>query len=303
MRIIDCVVASNETDMLEIRRRELREVVDEFVVVEATRTHTGHPKPLFFSGIPGIHHHIVDDLPVVFAPTLADRWIVENFQRNCIVRPLGLLNAQDDDIILISDIDEIPRAQSVAELPSLLERYKIVVFEQLMKRFFLNNDSKFSDNNVGWLGTVACKFLWLKSVTPQSARIGDPFSQRAARVSANYPRALYPYEYWLRNAGWHLTWTGGLHAFHSKMRSHPETRSAHAMMETTSEGRFGRHNHRAFREQHADELKEFLSSLAPRGVEIANLASGAIGLLDIPNCIKADPAAFEHLFYLAEPID
>jgi hypothetical protein len=298
MRIIDCVVASNETDMLEIRRRELSGVVDEFVVVEASRTHTGHPKPLFFSGISGIHHHVVNDMPVVFAPTLADRWIVENFQRNCIVRPLGLLNAEDDDIILISDIDEIPRAQSIAALPPLLERYKIIVFEQLMKKFFLNNESEFCDNNVGWLGTVACKFIWLKLVTPQSARMGDPFSQRAARVSSNYPRDLYPYEHWLRNAGWHLTWTGG-----PQMRSHPETRSAHGPMETASEGRFGRHNHRAFRQQYGDELQEFLNSLAPQRIEIADLASEAIGSMDIPDCIKDDLAAFEHLFYLTDPID
>lgn len=47
--IIDCFTFFNELDVLEIRLRELDGVVDRFVLVEATLTHQGKPKPLLYA--------------------------------------------------------------------------------------------------------------------------------------------------------------------------------------------------------------------------------------------------------------
>jgi len=109
--IYDCFTFFNELELLEVRLHELGGVVDKFVLVEATRTHTNQPKPLYyeenrvrFAGFTDkIIHIVVHDLPNV-----SDPWVLDRFQRNCIAR--GLQGCRPDDLILISDADEIPRA-------------------------------------------------------------------------------------------------------------------------------------------------------------------------------------------------
>jgi len=115
--IYDCFTFFNELELLELRLHELAEVVDKFVLVEATKTHSNQPKPLHyqenrsrFGGFQDkIIHIIVDDLP-----DAKDPWVLENFQRNCIARGLG--NCRPDDFVLISDLDEIPRATVVEQM-------------------------------------------------------------------------------------------------------------------------------------------------------------------------------------------
>jgi beta-1,4-mannosyl-glycoprotein beta-1,4-N-acetylglucosaminyltransferase len=112
--IYDCFTFFNELELLEVRLHELAGVVDKFVLVEATQTHTNKPKPLYYqenrarfgSFHDQIIHIVVDDLPQAKNP-----WTPENFQRNCICR--GLTQCRPDDWILISDVDEIPRAETV----------------------------------------------------------------------------------------------------------------------------------------------------------------------------------------------
>lgn len=107
----------NEFDVLEIRLEELDAVVDRFVVVEATRTFSGKPKPLFFQEnraryerfLPKIVHVVVEDLPED-----GPAWGREAFQRDAILRGLG--DAAPDDLVLIGDVDEIPRASAVRYL-------------------------------------------------------------------------------------------------------------------------------------------------------------------------------------------
>jgi beta-1,4-mannosyl-glycoprotein beta-1,4-N-acetylglucosaminyltransferase len=118
MMIYDCFTFFNELELLELRLHELAGVVDKFVLVEATRTHTNKKsKPLhyrenrarFAEFHDKIIHIIVDDLPVS-----KDAWVPENFQRNCIAR--GLTNCRPDDIVMVSDLDEIPRAAVVEKV-------------------------------------------------------------------------------------------------------------------------------------------------------------------------------------------
>lgn len=107
--IYDCFTFFNELDLLEVRLAELSGTVDRFVLVEASRTHRGDPKPLSFAENRGrfaehlerIVHVVVEDLPVSDDP-----WEAENFQRNAIQR--GLTDAADSDLAVVSDVDEIP---------------------------------------------------------------------------------------------------------------------------------------------------------------------------------------------------
>jgi beta-1,4-mannosyl-glycoprotein beta-1,4-N-acetylglucosaminyltransferase len=115
--IYDCFTFFNELELLELRLHELADVADKFVLVEATKTHSNKSKPLYYrenhSRFGEFHdkiiHIIVDDLP-----DAKDPWVLENYQRNCIAR--GLVNCRPDDFVLVSDLDEIPRATTVAKV-------------------------------------------------------------------------------------------------------------------------------------------------------------------------------------------
>ncbi len=117
--IYDCFPFFNEIELLELRMHELDGIVDKFVLVEATKTHTGLPKPLYFAENRArfdafankIIHVVVDDMPSGDGPRA--HWVRERFQRNSIAR--GLVNCRPEDIIMVSDIDEIPNPQTVAQ--------------------------------------------------------------------------------------------------------------------------------------------------------------------------------------------
>ena len=113
MPIIDCFLFGDELDTLEIRFRELFNVVDRFVLVEATRTHSNQPKPLHFRDnlprfakyLSKVTHIAVSDFPTT------DTWGMERHQRACIMR--GLEGCRDSDIVMVSDCDEIPNAEAI----------------------------------------------------------------------------------------------------------------------------------------------------------------------------------------------
>src|ERR1700722_9865012 len=115
--IYDCFTFFNELELLELRLHELAGVVDKFVLVEATETHTNKPKPLYYqenrARFSAFHDKIIH---VTHAKMLksSDTWIPETFQRNCIGR--GLKDCRPDDFVLVSDLDEIPRADVVKRL-------------------------------------------------------------------------------------------------------------------------------------------------------------------------------------------
>src|SRR5205823_1107096 len=108
--IYDCFLFFNEVELLEIRLHDLSAVVDRFVLVESPVTFSNKPKPLYYADNRDrfkafedrIIHVVVDDNPPADSPF--DR---ENHQRNCIAR--GLAACHPDDVVLISDLDEIPK--------------------------------------------------------------------------------------------------------------------------------------------------------------------------------------------------
>src|SRR5271156_187621 len=115
--IYDCFTFFNELELLELRLNELAGVVVKFVLVEATKTFSNKPKPLHFQENRArfaafenkIIHVVVED-----APDTSDAWVIERFQRNAIER--GLRGCKPDDWVLVSDLDEIPRATVVDKM-------------------------------------------------------------------------------------------------------------------------------------------------------------------------------------------
>lgn len=112
-KIIDCFIFYNETDLLKYRINLLKNVVTHFVIIESTHTFTGNPKSLHFNKElyknENIIYIVVDDFPYIFPDAIkSETWKNEKFQRNCITRGLEQIKLKDNDVIIISDLDEIP---------------------------------------------------------------------------------------------------------------------------------------------------------------------------------------------------
>ncbi len=115
MRLHDAILFHNELDLLEIRFHELADVVDRFVVVESTMTFRGHPKALVFDQYrrrfeafaDRIDHLVIDDMPLA-----GDAWAREHHQRRSIAR--AFVEADRNDLVMVSDADEIPSSAAVA---------------------------------------------------------------------------------------------------------------------------------------------------------------------------------------------
>ena len=120
MKVYDCFTFYNEFELLELRLKALWDVVDYFVLVEADKKHTNEPKPYYFwerqdefkEFFPKIRHLPVE-MTVPFKGV--GDWSIENAQRDAIA--YGLEDAAPDDLIMISDLDEIPA-------PDIFERMR-----------------------------------------------------------------------------------------------------------------------------------------------------------------------------------
>lgn len=126
--------------------------MDFFVIVESNHTFVGKEKPLFYlenkhlfeKFNDKIIHIIIDDFPHKYPNINFEKnqqWINEVFQRNCISRGLNKLSLQDNDVITITDLDEIPN-------PKILQQIKnkeILVDKNTLELdiYYFNLHSKF----------------------------------------------------------------------------------------------------------------------------------------------------------------
>jgi beta-1,4-mannosyl-glycoprotein beta-1,4-N-acetylglucosaminyltransferase len=128
MKIIDAFVFYNELEMLNYRLETLSPHVDYFVLVEATYTHNGLPKPLHFNEnksrfskfLHKIVHVVVDDFPHKEKVDDGRQWVNEAFQREKgISRGLRLVPGVDlNDYAVCSDLDEIVNPDLIRDIRS-----------------------------------------------------------------------------------------------------------------------------------------------------------------------------------------
>jgi len=134
MKIYDCFTFYNELDILEMRLNILDSDVDYFVLVEATTTYSGKEKKLIYDENKfrfkkfenKIIHIIVRDMPEV---TKENRWELESFQRNAIMR--GLTKCSPDDVIMISDVDEIPNPVEIRKAKNIIKNYQRTLLDNI----------------------------------------------------------------------------------------------------------------------------------------------------------------------------
>lgn len=121
-KIVDSFIFFNELDLLEIRLEYLYDSVDYFVIVESNTTFTGNPKPYNF--LKNKQRFKKFDKKIIYSkldlfnykPENNSAWEREIFQRNHISQALSELNLDQDDLIFVSDVDEIPNKASLLQL-------------------------------------------------------------------------------------------------------------------------------------------------------------------------------------------
>ncbi len=156
MKVFDCFSYWDEDLLLDLRMNILNEYVDYFVIVEGNKTWQNNFKKFNFDIKKfGKFKKKIIYIQVSDMPDGENPWLRENFQRNCIER--GLLNAEKDDIIIISDLDEIPNPECIKNF-DIKKRY--AVFKQNHFYYKLNLRAQ---NNPFWLGSRICVKKFLKS--------------------------------------------------------------------------------------------------------------------------------------------
>jgi beta-1,4-mannosyl-glycoprotein beta-1,4-N-acetylglucosaminyltransferase len=117
MKIYDCFPFYNELDLLELRLQELYDHVDHFVLVESNTTYTSRPKPFYYEQNQSRYSQWADKIihvKVENMPGHPDAWVNDRFQRDQIMR--GIVSADANDLIMISDLDEIIRPAAVEHM-------------------------------------------------------------------------------------------------------------------------------------------------------------------------------------------
>ena len=167
MKIFDCFMYYDEDLILDLRLNYLNNYVDKFIIVESTYTHSGQNRKLLFDKIKfskfkdKINYVVLDKPPVdLFTFNNSDseheknsKFILnavkrENLQRNTILEGLNL--ASPNDLIIISDIDEIPNLE---DNNIKIIKNKIIFFKQ--KYFHYKFNLKLE--KYIWHGSKACK--------------------------------------------------------------------------------------------------------------------------------------------------
>lgn len=129
--IYDVFPFFNELELLEVRLHELSSIVGHFVIAESPMTHSGKPKPLYYQENRDRFKEFADRIThvVVPLPTGNDHWLRENQQRNELKTALSRLGATSNDLIISSDLDELPRAAALAPLLSSINRPRRMVMK------------------------------------------------------------------------------------------------------------------------------------------------------------------------------
>lgn len=246
-KVYDCFLFFNEYDILDIRFHELYDHVDKFVIVESCEGFAGHPKPFRFEKAKERYAQFLDKVIYV---KLHERqqtdnpWVREHWQRDQIMR--GLVGCDPDDVIFISDCDEIFEWKIVKEVVEALKTQKLVLIKPFFWSEFVLNRPVYSptygcnthpdywlfskdfsridelNKNPGimnlpiWGTTVVLKYKDLVPYSPQTAR-------NSRFLNDQFPGKL-PYSVnFCKVSGWHFSYMGGYRSVRNKMENWSHT--------------------------------------------------------------------------------
>ena len=213
MKIYDCFMYFDEEVVLDVRLNTLNEFVDYFVIVESNFTHKGDPRKLKFNHkkfekfkdkiiyiIDEETYPQTEEIKTEDSEGEKSRKAIfnagyrENGQRNLITK--GLEKANDEDLILISDVDEIPQLAGI-NFKNINE--KIILFKQDMFYYKFNLWLP----NLIWTGTKACKKKNL--VNPQWLRNIKDRKYSFFRIDTFFSKTKYTSIKVINDGGWHFS--------------------------------------------------------------------------------------------------
>ncbi len=228
MKIFDGFMFYDEDLVLDLRLNILDKFVDKFVIVESIYTHSGERRKLLFDKKKYINFkNKIDYIVLETQPdnleTVSDKdsehtknskYIMnalkrENFQRNNISK--GIVNAKSEDLILISDVDEIPDLSGL-DLTKIKD--EIILFKQNFYYYKFNLILE----NIPWYGTKACKFKNFK--TPQWLRNVKGKSYPFWRIDTLFSNTKYSNIKFINDGGWHFSNMKSAEDIEKKMRTY-----------------------------------------------------------------------------------
>jgi beta-1,4-mannosyl-glycoprotein beta-1,4-N-acetylglucosaminyltransferase len=239
MKTYDCFIFYNELDLLELRLNMLNDCVDYFVIVESAITFQGATKEFLFEKNRSrfskfedkiihlkVENYTIDfaNLPYVSEPKNTDEvilnkiykfidecpyfdkktqfwWGNDFFQRECIWRAIAVADPKIGDLILLSDVDEIPDPSAVVQAKRRITADSLIYFQQHEFCYFLNYY-----HNSSWIGT--CCFVFSEYAVPSLNAIRA--TAKSSKVSALQI---------INDSGWHFTSVGNIEAIRNKIRS------------------------------------------------------------------------------------
>ena len=210
MKIIDCFMYYDEDLVLDIRLNTLDKYVSFFVICEANFNHNGTKRDFKFD----IKNHLKFKKKIIYIPLteqpsnlrkiykndnellknskiLDNALLRENFQRNYLYKEINRFN--DDDLIIISDLDEIPNLENFSY------EAKKTFFEQKMFFYKLNLVQK----NFIWYGSRACKKKDLRS--PQWLRNIKSRKYPLWKINILFSKIKHNNVNFIKNGGWHFS--------------------------------------------------------------------------------------------------
>ena len=239
MKTYDCFIFYNELDLLELRLNILNDCVDYFVIVESAITFQGAKKEFLFEKNRSrfakfenriihfkVENHDVDfaNLPFIAKPKNTDEvvlnkiykfidecphfdkktqfwWGNDFFQRECIWRAIAAANPKIGDLILLSDVDEIPDPETIVQVKIRITDASLIYFQQHEFCYYLNHY-----HNSNWIGT--CCFVFSELAVPSLNAIrADSKSSKVNSLEI------------MKNGGWHFTSMGNIETIKNKIRS------------------------------------------------------------------------------------
>ena len=198
--------------VLDIRLNTLDNHVDSFVIVEATLDHAGNRKKLnfdvknFTKFKKKINYIIVEDMPKNVGK-IKKNWhsahTRDQFQRNALER--GYRNFDDDDLIMISDIDEIPNPNKISEI-KIKNKYACFIQKNFQAKI-----NRLNTTISNWPGTKICqkKFLkspqWLRNLKNKKTKFWQFYKDKEPQI--------------ILDGGWHFSFLKDYNLIQKKIRS------------------------------------------------------------------------------------